>query len=90
MQNWNELIIAITEDLNSRKLRQPNRRQSALLKIDSLMRKHFDAIIKNPNILGTIPKVDFKTQIAKIEKVKRLNGAEDSISNNIYHKLGIK
>ena len=84
----NAIIKVITEDLNSRKLEQPSRRLSALANIDGIMKKHFNEITENPTLLKSIPKAELKSQIAKIEQVKKLNGAESSVINNIYDKLG--
>jgi len=86
---WNETINTIREVLNTRKLEQPSRRLSALSKIDCIMKKHFKEITENPSLLKSIPKAELKSQIAKIEQVKKMNGAESSIINNIYDKLGL-
>jgi hypothetical protein len=85
--NWNEIIKAIREDLLSRNLKQPNRRLNALAKIDTIMKQHFKKYVENPKLLNSIIKDDLKSEIAKIEKVQELSGAESSIINEIYYRI---
>jgi len=87
--NWNEIRISIINDLNTRKLVNPNIRINALEKLESIMKSNFKEILSDPSLLKKIDKNVFKERLAKFKPNGKLNGAESSVINNIYDKLGL-
>lgn len=78
---WPKIKRCIQEDLLNRNLAKPSIRLNALNRIENLLNVHFSEIISNPVQLLEISKTDFKI---KLEKYKKLSGAESSVINNIY------
>jgi hypothetical protein len=86
--NWIEIKKSITDSLLSRGLRDPNRRIGELDNIEELLKQHFPDFIKNPKeMFGKTDKNEFKSKFAKFKQNKKLNGAEDSIINEIYYRI---
>jgi hypothetical protein len=83
---WIKIKQLIIDDLNSREIKSPSRRIRELHNIEKLMITYYPSYIKNPNVLKTIGKDEFKRQICD-KKGMALNGAEKSIINEIYYRL---
>ena len=83
---WEIIKKSIVDDLQSRGLKDPGRRMSALEKIEALMRQYFPEYIESPEELKYVEKETFKYMLAK-KKGYVLNGAEKSIVNEIYYRL---
>jgi hypothetical protein len=81
---WLDIKNQIEKDLLSRNLKDPNIRLRALKKIEEIMTVNFKEEIKNPILLLKFQKDDFKDHLAKYKANFKLNGAEDSIINNIF------
>lgn len=81
--DWKEIKIKILSELNSpeRNLSNPCIRTNALESIEGLLK---EVIIANPSLLLRIEKISL---LGSMEKLKKLNGAEKSIVNNIYDIL---
>ncbi len=85
--NWNEIKQAIIQDLESRGLSDPSIRINALSRVEGIMKLHYTEIISDPAKLLSIDKKEFKLQLAKHKPNEKLNGAEDSIVNEIYYRI---
>lgn len=83
---WEELKNMIIADISNRNLKEPNRRLKALEKIEIIIRQHYPIYLQDISNIITIEKESFKNQISEIKGCK-LNGAENSIINEIYNKL---
>ena len=84
---WNEIRISITNDLNTRKLVNPNIRINALERLEGIMKSHFKEILNDPSLLKKIDKNLFKEQLAKYKPNGNLSGAESSVINEIYYRI---
>jgi hypothetical protein len=83
---WEEIKQSIIDDLMSRGLKDPNIRIRALNNIEALMREHFPNWIANPDELKNVNKDKFKREIF-YKKGKSLNGAENTVINEIYYRV---
>jgi hypothetical protein len=86
---WNELKQSIVKELQSKRLADPKRRISALNKVESIMNEKCPQYIRDTTNFAKIEKDDFKKLIEKA-KGKVLNGAENSVINEIYNKIKIE
>lgn len=87
--NWNEIRMSIINDLNNKGLANPNIRINALERLEGIMKSNFKEILNDPSLLKKIDKNVFKERLAKFKSNNTLNGAESSVINNIYDKLGL-
>jgi hypothetical protein len=84
---WMELKNQIIDLLDSRNLKQPSRRKSALNNIENWLRQRHPDIVTNPELILDYDKNQF-IGLLELCKTSRLNDAEKSIVNNIYEFLG--
>lgn len=86
--NWKELKESIRDDLSTRGLSKPSIRINALSRIEAILEKNLPEYIQNPiENFGKIEKKDFKNKISKYKDNGKLNGAEDSVINEIYYRI---
>jgi hypothetical protein len=85
--NWNEIKQSIITDLQSRGLSNPNIRINALASLERLMMQNFKELIADPTKLRQIDKNEFKERLARHKANEKLNGAEDSVVNEIYYRI---
>ncbi len=86
IMTWLSIKQSIIDDLNSRGLKDPLIRIRALNNLESIMKVHYPSFISNPAQLLQIDKKEFKNMLA-LKKGYDLNGAEESIVNEIYRRL---
>ena len=84
---YKEILKDLEVDLLSRNLKSPNIRLNAIKKIDSYLK----SLGNDDVILEYIIKTDKATLKNYLEKIKtyELNGAENSIVNEIYKRIKI-
>lgn len=85
--SWIEIKRSIINDLNNRGLAKPNIRINALEGLEAIMKSHFKEILADPSLLKKIDKKVFKEQLAKYKSNRKLNGAEESVINEIYYRI---
>ncbi|MGA9993071.1 MAG: hypothetical protein WBP86_12165, partial [Thiobacillaceae bacterium] len=87
---WASVKHAIREDLASRDLAEHRLRSSALENVETLLASSFKNFHENPEQLLAIGKDTVKKRLAELKDNGRLNGAESSVLNDIFHHLGVK
>lgn len=86
--NWSEIKKSIREDLLSRNLADPNIRLNALDTVEIILRNNMPQYIQNPiEEFGRIERDEFKEKLAIYKDNSTLNGAEESIINEIYYRI---
>ena len=86
--NWFEIKREIRKELLSRNLKTPNRRLNELDNLEDIFKTHFNKYIKDPEqMFGKTDKEKFKELVSKIKPNNKLNGAEISLINEIYHQI---
>ncbi|HMI01144.1 MAG TPA: hypothetical protein VK541_01605 [Pedobacter sp.] len=86
--NWDEVKVSIVKDLESRDLKDPTIRIGALNSIDKILVRHIEELRSNPiKFIELFKKDDFKALLATYKSNKKLNGAEESVVNEIYTRL---
>ena len=86
MENWKKLKSLYTKDHLSKNLKSPQIRLGALRNIESILIVKMPEVVKNPALLNTISKNDFKSKVEKW-KGSDLNSAESSVINGLYNFL---
>ena len=84
--NWFQLRNIIRKEIEEANLKSPKTRIGGLESVDELIRTHFPDISKNPSLIRKISKEKLKAMLSG-KKGRALNGAEESIVNNIYKLL---
>lgn len=85
---WLAIKKSITDDLNSRGLKDPRIRLNALDNIELILRRNFPEFIENPQVhFQKISKEELKNKIAKFKPNGNLNSAESSVINEIYYRI---
>jgi hypothetical protein len=87
MTRWASVKHAIRTDLNSRNLAKPRLRLSALDNVETLLVSSYRDFRKNPGQLVAIGKDAVKKRLSELKDNGRLNGAESSVLNDIFHYL---
>lgn len=84
---WNEIKQSIISDLQNRGLANPSIRINALARLEQIMRQNFSELVADPTKLRQIDKNEFKARLARHKANGKLNGAEESVVNEIYYRI---
>jgi hypothetical protein len=86
--DWDDIKQSIVEDLESRNLKDASIRIRALKSVDGILISHIMKLLDNPTtFIELFTKEDFKLLLATYKLNERLNGAEESVVNEIYKRL---
>lgn len=84
---WINIKSTLQKDIQSRKLKNPNIRLGAIESIEGLLSRYSNNEYRNPIELLKLDKEVLKAKLGKYKSSSSLNGAEESIINNIYDYL---
>lgn len=84
---WEALVSRVDESLLNRNLSQPKIRRDALKHLNVLFSVRFPEIKDDPSLLVEYGKTYVKEALAQLKPTGSLNGAEDSIINDLYKTL---
>lgn len=87
VMGWSEIRDAIHADLLARGLKEPRLRLTALDRIEKLMAGRFPNFLSNPKVLLDVGKEAVSKELARLKETGRLNGAEESVLNQIFARL---
>ena len=82
----NDLKLSVIRELNSRNLKKPQIRKNALKKVCKYISEYEQIYLHNQNVILPKDKNEFKNEYERYKGIK-MNGAEDSIINEIYNQL---
>lgn len=82
----NQLKNAIISELNSRSLKDPQIRVNALEKVCKYITEYQQIYLHDQNVVLPKDKNEFKNEYVRYKNTK-INGAENSIINEIYNQL---
>lgn len=82
----NQLKNAIISELSSRSLKNPQIRKNALEKVCKYITEYQQIYLHDQNVVLTKDKKEFKNEYERYKNAK-MNGAENSIINEIYNQL---
>ncbi len=82
----NDLKLSVIRELNSRNLKKPQIRKNALEKVCKYISEYEQIYLHNQNVILPKDKNEFKNEYERYKGIK-MNGAEDSIINEIYNQL---
>ena len=84
----NQLKNAIISELSSRSLKDPQIRKNALEKVCKYITEYQQIYLHDQNVVLPKDKNEFKNEYERYKSTK-MNGAENSIINEIYNQLNI-
>jgi len=85
---WFEIKESIQNDLLNRGLKDPKIRLRALDRIELILKDNLGMLLQNPvKEFNDINKDELKANIAQYKPNGKLNGAEISVINEIYHRV---
>lgn len=88
MTKWNIVKSSIEQDLLNRELSDPSIRIRALKSIENLLGEYIEQLKTNPmELIEMIDKVKLKQILSQFKSTSKLNGAEESVVNEIYHRI---
>ena len=82
----NQLKNAIISELSSRSLKEPQIRKNALEKVCKYITEYQQIYLHDQNVVLPKDKNEFKNEYERYKSTK-MNGAENSIINEIYNQL---
>lgn len=82
----NQLKNAIISELSSRSLKDPQIRKNALEKVCKYITEYQQIYLHDQNVVLPKDKNEFKNEYERYKSTK-MNGAENSIINEIYNQL---
>lgn len=82
----NQLKNAIISELSSRSLKDPQIRKNALEKVCKYITEYQQIYLHDQNVVLPKDKNEFKNEYERYKSTK-INGAENSIINEIYNQL---
>ena len=82
----NQLKNAIISELNSRSLKDPQIRENALEKVCKYITEYQQIYLPDQNVILPKDKNEVKNEYERYKSTK-INGAENSIINEIYNQL---
>ena len=89
--NLTEVKESIQNDLLSRNLKDPSIRLNAIKSVEKLLEIKIDEINSDPiKLLELLNKNELKNILCQLKNNHRLNGAEESIINEIYYRINVK
>lgn len=83
MKTWKQVKLEYHQFLDSAKLKQPERRISALNKIEECFKLTYPSLLKGYALFTHFDKEELKVRF-KLWKGKELNGAENQVINDFY------
>jgi hypothetical protein len=89
--NFSEVKESLQNDLLSRDLKDPSIRLNAIKSVEKLLKIKIEEINSDPiKLLELLNKNELKTALSQFKKNHQLNGAEESIINEIYYRINAK
>lgn len=86
--NWKEIKIDIESDLLQRNLVNPSIRINAISSVDELLKNLLERYSENPaEFCKLIGKNILKHLLETVHPNQKLNGAQESIVNEIYYRI---
>ena len=89
MKTWTQVKTVYFLYLAEKKLKQPQRRVSALKKIEACLQSNYPGLFKGYALFTQIEKDELKDRL-KNWKGKALNGAENQVINDFYRLAMLK
>lgn len=84
---WHDMKEDIRADLLARGLKEPRRRLTSLDSLEQLLGEVWPGFLTDPAILQEIGKQAVSKELARLKKTGKLNGAEESVLNQIFERL---
>lgn len=89
--NFSEVKESLQNDLLSRDLKDPSIRLNAIKSVEKLLKIKIEEINSDPiKLLELLNKNELKNALSQFKKNHQLNGAEESIINEIYYRINAK
>ncbi|RZK26824.1 MAG: hypothetical protein EOO43_01675 [Flavobacterium sp.] len=88
MTDWNIVKDSIEKDLLNRNLSDASIRIGAIKSIERLLVEYIEQLRLNPiELIGMIDKASLKSILSEYKDNGKLNGAEESVVNEIYYRI---
>jgi hypothetical protein len=83
MKTWKQIKAEYAQYLHGRDLKQPQRRISALNKVEQCLQSTYPSLLKGYSLFTHLDKAELKERF-KAWKGENLNGAESQVINDFY------